>query len=163
MKWYDRLTDRFSRTDIGRWTILQLFTPLDRRLMRVSKGRLNMGIGSRLGAQTLLLTTIGHRSGRERAVPILCSQSGEDWIVVASRGGHVDNPAWYYNLKQQPACRILYRGRNVACTAREADGEAREYLWNVVLETFGGYANYAARTDRRLPVMVLTPKGGAGA
>ena len=160
MKWNDRLSVRFARTRAGGWIILHVFTPLDQRLMRWSEGRLNMGMGSHLGAQTLLLTTIGLESGRERTAPVLYTPVGEDLVIVASRAGHANNPAWYHNLKAQATCRVVHGGRELVCTAREAEGEERERLWTEALATYGGYTDYAARTERPIPVLVLTPAGG---
>jgi deazaflavin-dependent oxidoreductase (nitroreductase family) len=156
MKWYDRFTERFAGTRVGAWIVVHLFTPLDRRLMRWSRGRLNMGIGSNLGQQ-VLLTTVGCKSGKERAVSLVYTLLGEELVVVASRGGHAKNPAWYHNLKAQPVCRAAYGGREIVCTAREAEGEERDRLWTEARTAHGVYADYAARTKRRIPVMVLTP------
>jgi deazaflavin-dependent oxidoreductase (nitroreductase family) len=156
MLWYDRSVDHLARTRIGAWIVVHLFTPLDRRLMRWSKGRLNMGIGTHLGQQ-VLLTTSGRKSGKERAVSVVYTLVGEDLVVVASRGGHAKNPGWYHNLKVHPVCRAAYGGREMVCTAREAKGAERDRLWAEARAAHGVYADYAARTERRIPVMVLTP------
>jgi deazaflavin-dependent oxidoreductase (nitroreductase family) len=157
----DRFVDRFGRTRAGTWILLHVFTPLDRRLMRWSRGRLSMSIGSHLYSHMLLLLTTGARSGRERAAPVIHVPLGEDLVLVASRGGRDENPAWYHNLRAHPTCRVVYGGRRVVCTAREAEGGERKRLWNAALELYPSYADYAGRTERRIPVMVLTPVGDA--
>jgi len=68
------------------------------------------------------------------------------------------HPAWYHNLKANPACTLAVRGRLLPCTAPEAEGEERERLWRAAVENYAGYAAYQQRTERVIPVMVLTPR-----
>ncbi len=107
-----------------------------------------------------LVTMTGRKTGQRREIPLMHVPHGDRKILVASLAGISKNPLWYHNLKAQPACRVVHRGREVVCTSREAEGEERERLWTEALATYGGYAEYAARTRRRIPVMVLKPTGG---
>ena len=120
-----------------------------------------MSIGTHLYSHMLLLLTTGARSGRERAAPVIHLPLGESLVLVASRGGRDQNPAWYHNLRAHPKCQVISGGRRMVCTAREAEGEERKRLWNAALELYPSYADYAARTERRIPVMVLTPTENA--
>ncbi len=76
-------------------------------------------------------------------------------MLVASRAGHAKNPAWYHNLKAHPECVVRFRGKKFACVANEAKGAQREELWKLATEQYPGYAVYATRTERVIPVMLL--------
>jgi deazaflavin-dependent oxidoreductase (nitroreductase family) len=86
----------------------------------------------------------------------------ETWQVfnltwLASRGGAIENPAWYHNLKANPACTLTVRGQPLECTAREVSGEERDRYWRAAVANYSGFARYQTRTNRAIPVIVLTP------
>ncbi|MDD9996287.1 MAG: nitroreductase/quinone reductase family protein [Gammaproteobacteria bacterium] len=106
---------------------------------------------------TLLLTTTGRRSGKQRLAPLLYQPSGRGFIVVASNGGAPGNPYWYTNLRFNPACtvqvgKILYRAG--ACML--ARGERAPY-WDWMVRMWPPYARYQELTEREIPVLALDP------
>jgi deazaflavin-dependent oxidoreductase (nitroreductase family) len=120
----------------------------------VSRGR----IASRVGKlDVLLLTTTGRKTGKPRTVPLLYAEAEGGYVVIASKGGAVKDPAWAVNLRANPAGRVELGGRSVAVKAREAEGEERERLWRAMTEGYKGYDNYKAKTSRHIPVFLLEP------
>jgi deazaflavin-dependent oxidoreductase (nitroreductase family) len=108
---------------------------------------------------TLLLTHIGAKSGQTRISPLTYTKGdGDDLILVASKGGHPKNPAWYYNLKAHPDTTIQVGRHHRPVHARVATAEERERLWPRVVENYGGYAEYQARTTRTIPLVILEPR-----
>jgi deazaflavin-dependent oxidoreductase (nitroreductase family) len=107
----------------------------------------------------LLLTTIGRKSGRPWTVPVMYHPDGDQLVVVASNGGSDRHPAWWLNLRASgPATVQLGRDR-FAVTATEADGAERDRLWPMAVGRYVGYAKYAEKTSRRIPLMVLKRQG----
>ncbi len=156
MRFYDRLLRAFARSRVGGFFVRHLFARLDPLLMRLSRGRLNTGIGSTLAAHALLLTCIGAKSGNEREVTLLYTRSGPDFVVYASCFGQPRSPAWYHNLVANPGCWVTAGGEErLPCVAREARGEERARLWAQAVALYEGYADYAQKTERLIPVMVL--------
>ncbi len=111
------------------------------------------------GATTLLLTTIGRRSGQARRTPLIYGQDGDDYLVVASKGGADAPPAWYLNLSADPRVRVQVGDRVFDATARTAGPEEQARLWPVMTAIWPDYDDYQTRTQRRIPVVVLTPVG----
>ena len=146
-----------------RSTGLVLFWRFHRWLMRLTKGRL----GSRLmGNTVLLLTTTGRKSGQPRETALYTFPDGDNYIVVASNVGEDKHPGWYLNLRENPEASILIGGRQRAVRAREAQGDARERLWEMVTARDANYAEYQTWTARKIPVIVLETRDqgdGSGA
>lgn len=115
-------------------------------------------IGSRLdGMDVLLLTTIGHRSGDPRCVPLPFFSVGGRLIVVASFGGNAKNPLWITNITKQPEVKVQ-RGRKCwDARARVSEGEERVELWKELTHEFPRYANYQTLTERLIPLVVIEP------
>lgn len=111
------------------------------------------------GATALLLTTIGRRSGEPRTTPLIYASDGDDYIIVASMGGAPKHPVWYLNLEKTPEVEIQVKDKVMKATATTAQGAERERLWKVVNEVWPNYDQYAERTDRKIPVVKLTPHG----
>lgn len=125
-------------------------------LYRTSKGL----IGRRLpgvGAPMLLLTTVGRKSGEQRTVPLLYLPEGDGYAVIASYGGRPHHPDWYLNLMATPQASVQVEGRVEDVVAVDAGPEERPRLWQRALDAHGGYADYEARTDRVIPIVLLTP------
>jgi len=119
------------------------------------------GLARRIGdVPILLLTTKGRRSGQERTVPVMYVPGGEP-ILVASDGGSPSHPAWYLNLQAEPRAEIEIEGRGQEVLARTVEGEEREPLWRRAVALYPAYADYQRRTDRQLPVVVLSRSGRA--
>jgi len=151
----DRLMARFAYTRLGGLLFITVFPAIDKRVMRLSKGRVKVAMGQTV----LLLHALGARSGQPRETPLLYTPHGEDFILVASKAGAEHNPAWYHNLKAHPDVEVELDGQRVPVRAREAEGSEREELWRVVNDNYLGYQVYQRRAGRReIPVMVLSPR-----
>jgi len=107
------------------------------------------------GTDILLLSTRGRRSGETRTTPLIERTDGDGWVVVASKGGSPENPAWYENLKADPDAEIQVRAERVPVRARTAEGEERARLWRKMVEVWPAYDSYQQRTSREIPVVVL--------
>ena len=107
------------------------------------------------GSKIILLTTTGHRSGEKRTVPLIYGRHGDDYLVVASKGGAPDHPGWYKNLLAHPDASVQVRGERFDVRARTAEGAEREELWRLMNRSWPNYDTYATRTDREIPVVVL--------
>jgi deazaflavin-dependent oxidoreductase (nitroreductase family) len=108
------------------------------------------------GTTILLLTTTGRRSGEPRTTPLIHRTDGDRWVVVASKGGAPENPSWYENLKADPDATIEIPGEEVPVRAAAAEGEERARLWSLMAEVWPAYDDYQARTEREIPVVVLS-------
>ncbi len=108
------------------------------------------------GTTILLLTTHGRTSGEPRTTPLIHRTDGERWIVVASKGGAPANPSWYENLLANPEATIEVLDQTVSVLASTAEGEERARLWSLMVEVWPAYDDYQAKTDRQIPVVVLT-------
>ena len=108
------------------------------------------------GAPVLLLTTVGARTGHRRTTPLIYLEDGDDVVLVASKGGMALNPAWYHNLIKNPQADIQIGSEVRRMTARRASDEEKALLWPRLLEVYRDYDDYQARTERNIPVMVLS-------
>lgn len=109
---------------------------------------------------TLLLTTVGRKSGKPRALPLIYGEAGGTYVVIGSKGGAPSHPAWYLNLEAHPECELMVGARAVSARARLAEGEEREALWQQMVEIYPPYTEYRERAGQRsLPVVVLDPVG----
>ncbi|MFL5841494.1 MAG: nitroreductase family deazaflavin-dependent oxidoreductase [Thermoleophilaceae bacterium] len=109
------------------------------------------------GTVTLLLTTTGRRSGEERTTPLIYQPDGDRYVIVASQGGADEHPAWYLNLSADQNVEVQVKDERFDATASTAEGEERERLWKLMTATWPAYDQYQAKTDRQIPVVVLTP------
>jgi deazaflavin-dependent oxidoreductase (nitroreductase family) len=108
------------------------------------------------GTTTLLLTTRGRRSGRTRRTPLIYGQDGENYLVVASKGGADRHPEWYLNLAADPRVRVQVGAEVFDAVARVATRTEKERLWPEMTGRWPAYDDYQARTDRDIPVVILT-------
>jgi deazaflavin-dependent oxidoreductase (nitroreductase family) len=108
------------------------------------------------GTTILLLTTEGRRSGESRTTPLIHRTDGERWVVVASKGGSPANPSWYENLKANPDATIQVKGDVLEVRASTVEGEERARLWSLMTEVWPAYDEYQAKTEREIPVVVLS-------
>ncbi|MGH2631254.1 MAG: nitroreductase family deazaflavin-dependent oxidoreductase [Actinomycetota bacterium] len=107
----------------------------------------------------LLLTHRGARSGTERTNPLAFFRDGDNYVVVASKGGAPTNPDWYHNLLANAEATIEVGTDRFAVTARVADEHERERLWAMITAANPAFAEYEGKTARTIPVVVLTPEG----
>jgi len=136
-----------------RW-LLALITVVHRALYRATGGRIGARAG---GAQMLLLTTLGRRSGQRRVTPLLYVEDGERFVVVASNAGDDRHPAWLLNLRKQPAVEIQIGSQQIRVQAREASDAESELLWPKLLSSYAHFRDYRTHTKRRIPIVVLEP------
>jgi deazaflavin-dependent oxidoreductase (nitroreductase family) len=108
------------------------------------------------GTTALLLTTTGRHSGEKRTLPLIYQGDGDRYVVVASKGGSKDHPGWYYNLVEDPAVEVQVLGDRFKARASTAEGEERERLWKLMTAAWPAYDEYQTKTDRQIPVVVLT-------
>ena len=113
------------------------------------------------GVPTLLLTTTGRRTGRERTSALIFARAGSgdsaDYLIVASKGGMPSHPLWYLNLQANPQAKIQVKANELAVVARTASADEKPRLWTIVTDVWPNYDVYQSRTDRDIPVVVLTP------
>ena len=123
----------------------------------------NGWIGHRtLWIPSLLLHTVGAKSGKQRTTSLTYARDGDNYLVVASKGGAPEAPGWYHNLKAKPDVEINVGPRRLAVTARPVLPDDPDYsrLWQIVNKNNQNrYFEYQKRTSRLIPVVVLTPKG----
>ena len=111
----------------------------------------------------LLLNTVGRKSGRKRTSPLLYVMDGEDFVIIASKGGAPTHPAWYLNLKANPDATVEVGDRKVRVRAEEVDSEEKVRLWQKMVEMYPTYDDYQTKTKREIPLLKLRPleEGGA--
>jgi deazaflavin-dependent oxidoreductase (nitroreductase family) len=110
------------------------------------------------GAPTLLLTTRGRSSGQPRTSALIFGRDGDDYLVVASMGGAPQHPMWYRNLLADPRAEIQVKGQRLAVDARTAEETEKARLWDIMVGVWPNYDVYQTRTERVIPVVVLTPR-----
>lgn len=111
------------------------------------------------GVPTLLLTTTGRSSGLRRTTPLIFGRDGDDYLVIASQGGAPTHPQWFLNLQAAPEAEIQVRDERMLVTARAARDDERPRLWEVMTRVWSNYDAYQSRTERVIPVVVLSPGG----
>ncbi len=107
---------------------------------------------------SLLLDHVGAKSGTKRTTPLTYLRDGDDFVIVASKGGHPSNPGWFYNLRANPDTTVQVGSKRRPVHARVANPEERTRLWPKVVEIYSGYAGYQKRTDREIPLVILEPR-----
>ena len=110
------------------------------------------------GATALLLTTTGRKSGEPRASALIFARDGDDYLVVASMGGAPQHPSWYRNLSENPDAEIQVKGEHIPVRAHTASDDEKPRLWKIVTEQWPNYDVYQTRTERQIPVVVLSPR-----
>jgi deazaflavin-dependent oxidoreductase (nitroreductase family) len=137
------------------WFLVNIGNKIDPYLMKASGGR----VKTTINAPTVLLTHTGAKSGKKRTTPLAYFTDGDNVIVIASRGGHVEHPAWYHNVGANPEVELWSKGVGGRYRAKEAKGKERQRLWDLATGFYPGFARYQERAgDRRIPVIVCTPQ-----
>jgi deazaflavin-dependent oxidoreductase (nitroreductase family) len=113
------------------------------------------------GVTTLLLTTTGRNSGQQFTTPLIYGKSGDDYLIVASRGGAPRHPHWYLNLRANPTVGLQVAADKFTATARTAAPEEKSALWEIMTAIWPQYDEYQTRTTRGIPVVVLERQGGS--
>jgi deazaflavin-dependent oxidoreductase (nitroreductase family) len=109
------------------------------------------------GTQTLLLTTTGRKSGEPRTTPLIYGRRGDDYLVVASKGGSDAPPGWYRNIEQHPDVELQVKDKRFKARSRDATPEEKPELWRTMTAEWPAYDDYQKNTEREIPVVVLTP------
>ena len=107
------------------------------------------------GTQTLLLTTTGRRTGQKRVSPLIYGRHGDDYLIVASKGGTPEHPAWYLNLEANPEVGIQVKGDTFTAHARTATPAEKAEMWPIMTKEWPDYDTYQTKTDRDIPIVVL--------
>lgn len=120
--------------------------------------------GGRIGGRVpglpslLLLDHVGARSGRLRTTPLVYMPDGDNFLIVASKGGHPRHPAWFHNLRSHPDTEVQIGRRRVKVHSRGASSEERERLWPKAVEHNPHWGRYRKRTTREIPLVLLEPR-----
>jgi deazaflavin-dependent oxidoreductase (nitroreductase family) len=147
------LAERLAATRAGAWLVIHVMSPLDRATMRRTRGR---RAGSAADQSKLLLHHVGARTGLPRQTPLMCIPVDDHWVIVASKGGAPQHPAWYHNVRANPAVVIDLDGERIPVSARELEGEEYRDTWRRATERFGGFTTYQARAaSRTIPLIRL--------
>ena len=156
----ERFAENFAKSKFGGWFAITVANRIDRGLMRASGNRVNLFGAVAPSVPVGVLTSTGAKSGKTRKTPLLYVPHEGNVLLIASKAGAVKNPSWYYNLKANPDVSFAGRGEKGDYVAREATGRERTKLWTVVNDVYDGYDTYQERAgDRKIPVMILEPKG----
>ncbi|MDQ6696169.1 MAG: nitroreductase family deazaflavin-dependent oxidoreductase [Actinomycetota bacterium] len=139
--------------------ILKTMNTVHRSVLKLSGGRLGWQAAK---MPVLELTTKGRKSGQPRSVMLTSPlQEGTTLIVVASRGGDDQHPAWFLNLQAEPAVEVALKGGvKQPMRARVSSSEERARLWPLVTADHKNYAGYQTKTDREIPLVLLEPTSG---
>ena len=139
------------------WPLTQRLMGAHTFLYRRTGGRIGQTAPGVRG-KMLLLDHVGARSGKRRTLPLLYVEDGADVVIVASKGGFPKNPAWYHNLKANPETAVQIGSERRPVRARDAGPDEYDRLWQKAVASYGGYRDYKARTDRKIPLVVLQPR-----
>ncbi len=112
------------------------------------------------GMPVIVMTTIGHRSGLVRKVPLMRVERDGEYAIVASKGGAPENPGWYHNLMADPEVLIQDGAEPFATTVRMVSGEERARWWELAVQVYPPYAEYQEKTGREIPLFVSAAKDG---
>ncbi len=113
------------------------------------------------GVPVIVVTSRGAGSGKLRKNPVMRVRHGDEYAAVASKGGTPEHPAWYRNLVEHPLVEVQDGPEKGDYEARELSGEERAQWWKRAVEVWPDYAEYQKKTDRQIPVFVLTPAATA--
>lgn len=136
--------------------MLKAMNSIHRVALTLTGGRLGWDVAN---MPVLELTTIGRKSGESRSVMLTSPvQEGDSLVIVASRGGDDNHPAWFLNLRDHSEVQVAFKGgAKVPMRARVATTQERERLWPQVTARYSGYAQYQKRTERQIPLVILDP------
>jgi len=132
---------------------------IDYNQRNIEEFRANDGkVGGRFEGKTLLLLhTTGAKTGKERVNPVAYVRDSERYVVIASKGGAPTNPGWYYNILAHPRLTVEVGTETFQVDAKVAEEPERTHLYNKMVEMMPGFDDYRRKTDRIIPVIVLTP------
>jgi deazaflavin-dependent oxidoreductase (nitroreductase family) len=118
-------------------------------------------LGGHRFTTTLLLETVGRKSGEQRITPLIYGDTGGEVVIVASKGGADVHPAWYLNLTAMAEARFQIGGQAFRATWREPSGEDRRRIWDFMADLYPPYRDYQAATRREIPIVCFAPGDAA--
>lgn len=135
-------------------------TPKNRNQAIIEEFRANSGkVGGFFdGADLILLTTVGARTGKEHTTPVLYLRDDDRIVIAASYAGAPSNPAWYHNLIADPGVTVELGTETFQATAAEAEGAERDRLFDRMRADTPRFSDYEAKTSRVIPVITLQPR-----
>ena len=107
------------------------------------------------GTTALILTTTGRKSGQPRKSALIYQKFGDDYLIVASKGGADEPPLWYLNLEANPEVQVQVMGDKFTARARTAGAAEKPAMWEVMTKAWPSYNGYQKKTSREIPVVVL--------
>lgn len=134
----------------------------DEHVQRYQKTDGQVGHEWQDGVYTLLLTTTGRRTGKPRTTPLIYREHDSNYVVVASKGGSDTHPDWYLNLVAHPEVEVQVGPDVFVASARAASPEEKQEIWPRMVEVWPDYDDYAASTERDIPVVLLEPHAAEG-
>ncbi len=139
------------------WKAVNAFTAAHVATYRLTGGRFLLGpFGA---SRTVLVDHVGRKSGKRRTTPLLYLADGDDVVIVASKGGSHKHPAWWLNLREMDETDIQIGGERRRVTVRQASPEEKQRLWPRLVAIWSDYERYQQRTEREIPLAILTPAG----
>lgn len=105
----------------------------------------------------VVITSLGAKSGNLRKNPVMRVERDGTYVAIASKGGAADNPKWYYNFLAQPEVDLQDGAARKSYRAERVEGEERDDLWQLAVDTWPTYAEYQLKTEREIPVFKITP------
>ena len=109
------------------------------------------------GKPIILLTTVGAKTGKIRKTPLMRVEHDGEYAIVASLGGAPKNPVWYHNVKRNPRVELQDGIVTGDYDAREVFGDEKATWWERAVAAYPDYAEYQKKTDRQIPLFVLSP------
>jgi deazaflavin-dependent oxidoreductase (nitroreductase family) len=110
------------------------------------------------GTDCLILRVKGRKTGQLRKFPLIYGRDGQDYVLVASKGGYPKNPGWYDNLVANPECEVQVWDQIIPVTARTGTAEDKKRVWPIMTKAWPGYDDYQEGTSRDIPVVLLRPR-----
>lgn len=146
--------EKMSRGALPQWII----DHLDEYERDPAKGHLwdARPFGGNPSTPCLLLTTRGRKTGRQLTLPLIYGRDGDDVVVVGSKGGAAEHPSWMKNLLADPNVGVQVAADQYQATARVSSGAERARLWEMMARIYPPYLDYQKRTEREIPVVVLS-------
>jgi len=153
-----KTVNKIASSRPGSWFFSHTLHHLDRIVVRLTRNKTSLTT-ILTGLPVLTITTLGAKTGKPRAVPLIGVPTEQGVVLVASNWGRAFHPGWYRNLKAHPTVIVSYHGQSAEYTARETEGELRATCWGRAAEAYPGYDAYKRRAaTRQIPVILLTPK-----
>lgn len=135
-------------------TFFRFFMAINVFLYRLSGGKFG---GKVQGLRVLILNTTGRKTGKKRAIPPGYFEHDGSYVIIGSNAGFDTHPSWFHNLKSNPEATIVVNDRQLEVRAKVSGEDERGQLWEKLIELSPSYANYAKKTSRQIPLVILSP------